>query len=841
MGFLQQATAKASNTLAKVDPSTAISRELTKVAQPVEKGINQLGSEIDKAVNQVIPGGWATVAAAAAIYATGGFGSFGSAAAAGGAEAAGYTAAELAAAEGAAGATAAEYTALTQAGAAQAAGATTASELASAAVAPAGTGMSVTPAATSAANPYELAAKSGQGLAFPEAPSIANMGGGQGLVVDAATMPQIGALDVGQVGQLSAAGLTTGYALPKIGVMDAAGTKSFIDQNKKKDEAQPTTTSTVTDNTVDRTSAFAEALGLIYKRRKESLSRRSYAEGGVVEPVKPTVTPATATITGTTDTKLAPVATTAGPVTAAAPTVAGVTATGVTAPTKVGTTAITADTAQGKVETALAGVKAEEGTVSKAAQITAEAMKPEDTALSGVQAAQGVATKVVAPTDRKLETGELVSGSAVDMAKVEDTLAKAQAAQGTVTEEMTTQGQLNKLLTDFDAKAPPPWASASIRAVTAQLAARGLGASSLAGQAVIQATLEAGLPIAQADAKVFENMGLVNLSNRQQTAVLVAQQRADFLKQDFDDNFKARVLNAAKISDIANKNFDAATTIALENARIVSSMDIANLSARNAVVLAKAAQMANLETTNLNNRQLVAVENSKAFLAMDLKNLDNKQQVSLFKAKEVADSIISDTASANAIKATNATNALEAEKINASLALSASQYNAAELNKVAIFNKTASDEMVRFNAQESNDRAEFNATMTNQINVANAKLLADISMANTRETNAMAAVNAKNATDLAASTYAQLSQTYRDQIEQSWKTTDNANDRANKIAVTTLTANAQTKAAEFNADAAFSAAIGQLSISLMAGGGSKVVMDEILNAFKGLKNILTGK
>ena len=829
MGFIQQVYQKAADVT-------------TDVFRPVEKAINQVGVDIDKAVNSAIPGGWATVAAAAAIYATGGFGAFGSAGAVGGAEAAGYTAAELAAAEGAAGATAAEYTALTQAGAAQAAGATTASELASAAVAPAGTGMTVTPAATSAASPYELTAKSGQGLAFPEAPSIANMGGGQGLVVDAATMPQIGALDVGQVGQLSAAGLTTGYALPKIGVMDAAGTKSFIDQNKKKDEAQPTTTTTVTDNTVDKTSAFAEALSLIYKRRQESLNRRkTYAEGGAVLPDKPTKTDATAVTTGTTDTKLFPTVSGAGTVTTATPTASDVTATGVTSPTKVLGTSIAADAAQSKVETALNKVAAETGTVSDKAQVSAVSMKPEETVLSGVEAAQGTATKVVAPTDRKLETGELVTGSAVDMARVEDTLAKAKAAEGTVTEEMTTQGQLNKLLTDFDAKAPPPWASASIRAVTAQLAARGLGASSLAGQAVIQATLEAGLPIAQADAKVFENMGLVNLSNRQATAILVAEQRAAFLKQDFDDNFKAKVLNASKISDIANKNFDAATTIALENARIVSSMDIANLSARNAVVLAKAAQMANLETTNLNNRQLVAVENSKAFLAMDLKNLDNKQQTNLFKAKEVADSIVSDTAQANAIKATNATNALEAEKINASLALTASQYNAAELNKVAIFNKTASDEMVRFNAQESNDRAEFNATMTNQINIANAKVLADISTANTRETNAMAAVNAKNATDLSASTYAQLSQTYRDQIEQTWKTTDNANDRANKISVATLQANATSKAAEFNADAAFSAAIGQLSISLMAGGGSKVVMDGILDAFKGLKNILTGE
>lgn len=862
MGFIQQVYQKAADVT-------------TDVFRPVEKAINQVGVDIDKAVNSAIPGGWATVAAAAAIYATGGFGAFGGsgAAAAGGAEAAGYTAAELAAAEGAAGATAAEYTALTQAGAAQAAGATTASELAAAALeapAVAGTGMTVTP--TAASSPYELAGKAGEGFKLPTTPnapdgllSSSGTGGGQGLVASTSTVPKIGALDVGYSGvdalgnpqNISAAGVTssglpvlpmeTRIAAMEAGVAkqmsltDAALAKAALKDEKKKEEAQ--TTTTVTDNTVDRTSAFAEALNLVYKRRQESLNRRkTYAEGGAVTaPDKPIPIGAINVITGTGDPMFSPVVSTAGPVTAATPTAKDVTATGVAAPTKVATTAITADTAQGKVETALSKVAAETGTVSDKAQATAATMKPEDTVLSGVEAAQGTATKVVAPTDRKLETGELVTGSAVDMARVEDTLAKAKAAEGTVTEEMTTQGQLNKLLTDFDAKAPPPWASASIRAVTAQLAARGLGASSLAGQAVIQATLEAGLPIAQADAKVFENMGLVNLSNRQATAILVAEQRAAFLKQDFDDNFKAKVLNAAKISDIANKNFDAATTIALENARIVSSMDIANLSARNAVVLAKAAQMANLETTNLNNRQLVAVENSKAFLAMDLKNLDNKQQTNLFKAKEVADSIVSDTAQANAIKATNATNALEAEKINASLALTASQYNAAELNKVAIFNKTASDEMVKFNAQESNDRAEFNATMTNQINVANAKLLADISMANTRETNAMAAVNAKNATDLSASTYAQLSQTYRDQIESAWKTTDNANERANKISIATLQANAQEKAAQFNADAAFSAAIGQLSISLMAGGGSKVVMDSVLDALKGLKNIISGK
>jgi len=869
-----------------------ISNAVTNVFQPAEKIINQAAVDLDNTVNQNIPGGWGTVAAVVAAVATGGAslagdatvaagagaadlaaydaiagltaGGAGTAAGVGAAGAGGYTAAELLAAEGAVGASAAENLALTNAVNASAAGAPAVS----------GTGFV----------PNNRASMIGEGLKPPVAPNVSDgffsssgTGGGQGLVANTATIPKVGALDVGYTGMtgvdalgvplegvsvsvpqnISAAGITSGGlpVLPmetrlaaldasvakQMGLTEAALAKAAYDETKSNETTKAPTTTATADTKVDRTPAFMEALRLLLERRKENIARKTYAEGGaVVEPTKPTKTDATAVTTGTTDTKLYPGKTDAGVVTAGTSTAKDVTATGVTAPTKVSATSITADTAQSKVETALNKVAAEQGTVSDKAQAAAVSMKPEDTALSGVQAAQGVATKVVAPADRKLETGELVTGSAVDMAKVEDTLAKAKAAEGTVTEEMTTQGQLNKLLTDFDAKAPPPWASASIRAVTAQLAARGLGASSLAGQAVIQATLEAGLPIAQADAKVFENMGLVNLSNRQQTAILVAQQRADFLKQDFDDNFKAKVLNAAKISDIANKNFDAATTIALENARLVGSMDIANLSARNAVVLAKAAQMANLETTNLNNRQLVAVENSKAFLAMDLKNLDNKQQTNLFKAKEVADSIVSDTAQANAIKATNATNALDAEKINASLALTAAQYNAAELNKVAIFNKTASDEMVRFNAQESNDRAEFNAAMTQQINIANAKLLADISTANTREENAIAAVNAKNATDLAASTYAQLSQTYRDQIEQAWKTTDNSNDRANKISVATLQATAETKAAEFNADAAFSAAIGQLSVSMLAGGGGTVVAESMKTAFDEFKRLFTG-
>lgn len=559
---------------------------------------------------------------------------------------------------------------------------------------------------------------------------------------------------------------------------------------------------------------------------------------GITAPTDATATSATASETSTTDPKLMAAATTAGATTDVTRT-ADVVATEVSAPAAVAADKVTASTAKGAVQTEMNKLAAEQGTVSEASKITAAQMEPTSTAVSNLQAAQGTAAQVGPVADRTLQAGELVSGTAVDQAKVDAALKQNVAAQGTVTEEMTTQGQLNKIMSDFDAGNPPPWASASMRAATAQLAARGLGASSLAGQAVIQAALEAATPIAAADAKVFEQMGLTNLSNRQAMALTTAQQRATFLGQEFDQNFQTKVLNAAKISDIADKNFTADVQIALENAQLANSMNIANLSAKNALVLAEAAQIANLETSNLNNRQQAAVENAKSFLAMDIKNLDNRQQTALFKAKEIADVIVSDTAAENAAKATNAANKLDADKINANLALTASTFNAQEKNKVAISNQSAADAMLKFNAQEKNDRAEFNANLSTQISIANAKVLADISMANTREKNAIAQVNAKNATDMSAAVYTQKSQTYRDQIELAYKRSDDNADRANEIIKQVVASNATVYTANKNADAAFYNAIGTALTKMATGsGGVTGLVKDFGEAWKTVKSLL---
>ena len=206
------------------------------------------------------------------------------------------------------------------------------------------------------------------------------------------------------------------------------------------------------------------------------------------------------------------------------------------------------------------------------------------------------------------------------------------------------QNQLAGLTQDFDATNPPPWAAGALRGVMAAMAQRGLSASSMAGQAMVQAALESALPIAQADASTQASFEAQNLSNRQQMAVLVAKNRAAFIGQEFDQAFEARVKNSARIADVANQNFTAEQSIALENSRLANTMNLANLNNKQALIMAEGhAALSDLDMANLNNRQQAAVHNAQAFMQRDMANLTNKQQVEMFKAQQKVQSIFTDT------------------------------------------------------------------------------------------------------------------------------------------------------------------------------------------------------
>tara|TARA_R110000782_G_scaffold3228_2_gene11919 strand:+ start:11800 stop:13551 length:1752 start_codon:yes stop_codon:yes gene_type:complete len=415
--------------------------------------------------------------------------------------------------------------------------------------------------------------------------------------------------------------------------------------------------------------------------------------------------------------------------------------------------------AAAKVEASLAGLEAEQGTVSDDAVVQTATTDPTELAQLGLETAQIEQAQTVAPTTaRTLQAGEAISGSAVDMAAVEEAL-DIQAAQADPSAQATVRGQMGELMQDFQGTSPPAWAAGALRNATAAMAARGLGASSLAGQALVQAAMEAALPIAAADASTFAKFESQNLSNRQQTAMFAAEQRANFLGMEFTQNFQTRVANAAKISDIANMNFTAEQQIALENARLAQSVDLANLSAASAMVLSDAAAMSNIDMANLNNRQQSAVINAQSFLAMDMKNMDLAQQTEMFKSQMKIQSIFGDQSAINA----------------------SAQFNAASENQTGQFFASMSSQVQQFNAGMDIQTDQFNAKNGLIIAQANAQWRQNASTINTAAQNE-ANRNAALATNgMTQSAMDQIWQRERDIMDQAFRQSESAEDRSMSV------------------------------------------------------------
>ena len=475
------------------------------------------------------------------------------------------------------------------------------------------------------------------------------------------------------------------------------------------------------------------------------------------------------------------------------------TATPVAAPTVTPAATITSDTAAPAVTDALSKVEAATGMVGPDALAKAATMSPEELTSLGLTVEQiKEAQTVKAPAPRTVQEGEMISGSAVDMAAV-DKAVNFEAATGAPSSAGTVQGQLTSLMQDFEGDKTPAWAAGAMRAATAALASRGLGASSMAGQAIIQSTMESALPIAMQDAQTNAGFEMQNLSNRQATAMFGAQQRAQFLGMDFDQKFQARVANASRVADIANMNFSAEQQIALENARMAQTVDLTNLTAKNGKIMADAATLSQMDMTNLNNRQQAAVQNAQSFLQMDMANLDKQQQTSVFKAQSMVNTLLSDTAATNAAKQFNASSENQTNQFFSSLSSTVAQFNVDQANAMERYNAGEANTIAQFNSQLDNQREQFNSTNSLVIEQANTQWAQTITTTNNAAINAANRDEAIAANGLTATAYNNLLQKERDIMSYVFQTANNNADRATQLAVANISADATITVAEMSA------------------------------------------
>jgi len=166
-----------------------------------------------------------------------------------------------------------------------------------------------------------------------------------------------------------------------------------------------------------------------------------------------------------------------------------------------------------------------------------EAAKVADTGAAAA-AAQAAPTRVIGDIQEAIPTEEL-----------------AEAATADLDPKATLQFQLGEITSSIKEGQPLPlWAAPAARNADSVMLQRGLGASSMAASARTQALLEAGLPIASADAQAYGRIQLQNLNNKQATALQNSNNLAAMRTQNLNARLTGAVNNAQNFLAIDTAN-----------------------------------------------------------------------------------------------------------------------------------------------------------------------------------------------------------------------------------------------------------------------------------------------
>ena len=211
----------------------------------------------------------------------------------------------------------------------------------------------------------------------------------------------------------------------------------------------------------------------------------------------------------------------------------------------------------------------------------------------------------------------------------------AKAAQGDVDSLATVEGQLSKLMKQFD-DGTPSWAAGAIRAANATMSARGLGTSSMAGAAILQAAMESAIPIAQADAKTYADMGLKNLDNRQQIAIANAAAQQGLQLKNLDNEQQANLQKSVNAFGLQTQNLSNRQAAEVANAQIRATLQGQNLSNMQQSNIATAARFAEAANINLNNKQQAAMQDNSNALQTNLAELSAAQSAYITSANLAA-------------------------------------------------------------------------------------------------------------------------------------------------------------------------------------------------------------
>jgi hypothetical protein len=196
------------------------------------------------------------------------------------------------------------------------------------------------------------------------------------------------------------------------------------------------------------------------------------------------------------------------------------------------------------------------------------------------------------------------------------------AATAQASAKATVRGQLAMLMDDFqDGEATPVWASGSMRRAMQVMQSRGMGASSIAGAAVVQAAMESAMAVAVPDAQINAQFEMQNLNNEQQTVIFKSQQRMASLFSDQAATNAALQFNASSENqtnqffanmetEVSKFNTAQVNAILQFNAEMKTNVSMSNAGQANAQSKFNATMRAQTDQFNTQNSLVVSQANA---------------------------------------------------------------------------------------------------------------------------------------------------------------------------------------------------------------------------------------
>ena len=359
-------------------------------------------------------------------------------------------------------------------------------------------------------------------------------------------------------------------------------------------------------------------------------------------------------------------------------------------------------------------------------------------------------------------------------------------------QEALVSNQLDSLLTGIEEGQVPTWARPAVAQVEQMLAQRGLEASTVGRDALLNTIIQAAMPIAQSNAQAIQ----ASVSQQKNIEAQEAERNAARVQQ-------TALTNAAQVFQLNMAQFSADQQIALSNSKFLQTVSLTEANNDQQTIIQNAALMSQANLAEADFFQKSQIQNAQAFLQMDISNLNNQQQSNVLKAQQDQQRLLSNQAADNAARQFNATSENQTQQFMAGLNTQIQQYNATQMNASRQFNiqqqnaaearrvqnvlavnkanAAIANQVNQLNAQLEFNRNQWNAQNEQAVLQSNISWRRQANLADTAAQNAINQQNAKNAFQLSSQAQAFLWQELRDQADYDFRWADSEASRKTQL------------------------------------------------------------